>query len=530
MFDKLNNLTQTAKNGGLSRRDFLNRAAALGIAAPFAASLFTAQTAQASTPIKGGNLVMGISGGASTDSSDPALITGYVSINYGQTWGEKLFETNPSDNSIVPVLAESYEVNKGAQIWVLNIRRGVTFHNGKALDANDVVKTLQRHSGTDTKSGALGIMKGIKSITQSAPYQVTIELHEGNSDLPYLLTDYHLLIQPNGGFDQPEAAIGTGPYKVESAEHGVRYFMTKYPDHWRTEVGHVDSVEILIMNDKTARVAALKSGKVHLINQVDPKIANLLKRSKDTQIINTPSRGYYGFVAHTDKPPYDNNDLRLALKYAVDREDMVSKVLHGYGTVGNDFPINNRYPFFPDDIEQRTYDLDKAAFHFKKSGFDGTVSLSASDVAFPGGIDAALLYQQHASKAGIKIQVQREPNDGYWSNVWNTKAFSAVSWGGRPVQDLMYSVAYLGGADWNDSKLANAKFDQLLKQTRVELDEDKRTALYREMALLVKDDGGNIIPMFTDFIDGVSIKVGGYVPDPTFSLSGGYAAVRCWLS
>jgi peptide/nickel transport system substrate-binding protein len=517
-------------NTNHSRRYFLNTAAVIGVATPFASNLFAATIKDTSSPKKGGNLMLGISGGSTTDSSDPAKITGYVSINYGQTWGEKLFETNPIDNSIAPVLAQSYDVDEGARVWVLNIRKGVSFHNGKLLDASDVVATLERHSGEETKSGALGIMKGVAKIESSGTHQVTITLHEGNSDLPYLLTDYHLLIQPNGGLDNPEAAIGTGPYKVDKIEHGVRYKLSKYPNHWRPEVGHADTVEILIMNDQTARAAALRSGKVHIINQVDPKIAKLLDRTQGVSIVNTPSRGYYGFVAHTNKAPYNNTDLQLALKYAVNREEMVDKILHGYGSVGNDFPINDRYPFFPDDIQQRSYDPDKAAFHFKKSGFSGALALSTSDVAFPGAIDAALLYQQQAKKAGINVQVQREPNDGYWSNVWNNKAFCAVSWGGRPVQDLMYSVAYLGGADWNDSKWDNSQFNSLLKLARVELDEQKRTALYKEMALLVRNDGGNIIPMFTDFIDGVADKVGGYQPDPTFSLSGGYAAVRCWLS
>src|SRR3546814_18666075 len=121
---------------------------------------------------------------------------------------------------------------------------------------------------------------------------------------------------------------------------------------------------------------------------------------------------------------------------------MVETILRGFGKVGNDFPINETYALFPQDIEQRAYDPEKAAFHFKKSGYSGSVLLRTSEVAFPGAVDAAVLYQQSAKKAGIEIEIKREPGDGYWSNVWNAQPFSPSSWGGRPTQDQMYTTAY----------------------------------------------------------------------------------------
>ncbi|TIX46036.1 MAG: peptide ABC transporter substrate-binding protein, partial [Mesorhizobium sp.] len=98
--------------------------------------------------------------------------------------------------------------------------------------------------------------------------------------------------------------------------------------------------------------------------------------------------GHYVFIMHCNTAPFDNNDLRMALKLAIDREEMLDKVLRGYGSLGNDFPINASYPLFT-EIEQRKYDPDKAKFHFKKSGHDGAVLLRTSDVAFPGAVDAS---------------------------------------------------------------------------------------------------------------------------------------------
>ncbi len=445
-----------------------------------------------------------------------------------RVWGETLVDIAPTGEAI-PYLATSWEPSNGAKTWTFKLRKGVQFHNGKEMDANDVVQTLKRHSGEDTKSGALGIMRDIDSISVAGE-DVVIELKGGNADLPYLLSDYHLIIQPNGGFDDPSAGIGTGPYKVTVNEPGVRHVGEKFAGYWNDEVGHADSVEIRVLNDQTARMSALSSGAVHFVNRISPKTAKLLDKLPNIDVVNTSGGGHYTFIMHTDTAPFDNVDLRLALKYAINREDLVKRVLHGYGSVGNDYPINDSYDLFNSEIEQRSYDPDKAAFHYKKSGHSGPVVLSSSDAAFSNGMDAALLFSQQASKAGINLEVQREPADGYWSNVWNKKPFCASYWTGRNTQDEMYSVAYKSTADWNDTKWKRPTFDQLLSQARVETDRAKRKDIYTQMSMMVRDDGGSIIPMFNDYIDGKSQKVEGFQKHPSAELSNGFALIRCWIA
>jgi len=530
MSDELRYLTRMIGQGRISRRHFLGRAAALGVAAPFATSLMN-QSVLAAGPKKGGTLVIGMAGGGTTDSLDPALWTADMAIIFGKTWGETLVSTNP-DGSIAPVLAESIEGSKDARTWTFKLRKGVEFHNGKTLEADDVVKTLQRHSDDTAKSGALGIMKGVESIKADGKDVVVVTMKEGNADTPYMIGDYHLVIQPGGGIDKPDAGIGTGPYQVEVAEHGVRYLSTKFANHWNPEVGHADSIEVLSIADTTARMSALQSGRIHLMNRADPKTVNLLKRIPTVTVENTAGRGHYVFIMHCNTAPFDNNDLRLALKYAIDREEMVEKILHGYGSAGNDMPINQAYSLFAEDIPQRTYDPEKAAFHYKKSGHSGKVVLRTSDAAFPGAIDASVLFQQQAAKAGIDLEIKREPADGYWSNVWNAQPFCASYWGGRPTQDQMYSTAYKSDADWNDTRFFDPEFDKLLIAARTELDQTKRKDLYRQMGLKVRDEGGLILPMFNDFIDVRANNVAGFVKDPSgpSPLSNGYAGIRCWLT
>jgi peptide/nickel transport system substrate-binding protein len=126
--------------------------------------------------------------------------------------------------------------------------------------------------------------------------------------------------------------------------------------------------------------------------------------------------------------------------------------------------------------------------------------------------------------------VQQEPGDGYWSNVWNVQPFSTSYWGGRPTQDQMYSTAYLSGADWNDTRFLRPDFDALIQQARGELDRAKRAELYRAAALMVRDEGGLILPMFNDWIDAHSDRLQGYVRDGSGEQSNGYVMRRAWLT
>ena len=527
MNDYTKHLANGVTKGGLGRREFMGRALAAGVSLTVASQLFAA-SAEAAEPKKGGHLKLGLEGASATDSIDPAKALSQFLFCANRNWGDLLVESEPLTGVAVPALAESWEPSPDASVWTFKIRKGVMFHDGKEMTIDDVVKTLQRHTDEKSESGALGVMKSIKSIEDKGG-DLVLTLTEGNADLPLLLTDYHLIIQPGGGFDNPTAAIGTGPYKVTSFEPGVRATFEKNPNDWRSDRGYVDSIEMIAMNDATARIAALSSGQVHYINRVDPKTVSLLKRAPSVEILTTSGRGHYVFIMHCNTAPFDNNDLRLALKYAMDRETMVEKILGGYGKVGNDFPINSTYALFPEGIEQRAYDPDKAAFHFKKSGHDGSVLLRTSDVAFPGAVDAAVLYQASAKKAGIEIEVKREPGDGYWSNVWNVQPFSTSYWGGRPTQDQMYSTAYLSGADWNDTRFLRPDFDKILLEARSELDEAKRKDMYRTMAMMVRDEGGLILPMFNDYVNASTKSVKGYVHDIGNDMSNGYVATRVWL-
>ncbi|MDH6233567.1 peptide/nickel transport system substrate-binding protein [Mesorhizobium soli] len=509
-----------------NRREFLKGTVGAGILLAGLGAA-RAQTEQSGTPVKGGHLKLGLDGGSTTDTLDPAGYISSFAFCVARSFGDYLVESDPVTGKPVPSIAESWESSDNAKTWTFKIRNDVEFHNGKKLTIEDVVKTLQRHSDEKSRSGALGFLKSITSI-EGQGNELVVKLNESNVDLPLIFTAYNLVIQPNGGYDNPSEGVGTGPYKLVNFEPGVRALFEKNKNDWR-ERGYVDSFEIIVMNDATARTAAISAGKVHFVNSIGAKTVPLLKRVAGLQILDTPSRGHYTMPMQVDKAPFDNADLRLALKYAIDREAILKTALGGHGTIGNDFPINATYPYFPADIEQRAYDPDKAAFHFKKSGHDGPIVLRTADGIFSGAVDTALLFQESAKKAGIQVDVKREPADGYWTNVWRAAPFCLSFYGSRLTQDLMYSTEHLSDSAANETNFNRPDFDKIVKEARSEADEAKRAELYHAAAVMVRDEGGSIIPVFNNYLNAAGKQLKGYIHDVGNDLSNGYIASRVWL-
>ena len=346
MSRELEHLSRRVASGAMSRRDFLGRAAALGVAAPFANSLL-ASAAAAATPVKGGTLTAGVQTGeferqprpGHLDEPDAAVLRPLLGRAARRADARRARPPRNSPNPGSPT--------RTPRKWTFKIRKDVTFHNGKTLTPDDVVATMERHSDKQSHSGALGIMQGIKSVKKDGD-NVVFELKTGNADLPFLLEDYHLVIQPNGGKDKPDAGIGTGPYTVKNHQAGVRDVGEKYKNYWDGDkVGHADTVIILAINDPTARMSALQSGQVDLINRVEPKVVHLIKRLPGVTLHTVAGKGYYPFNMFCNTKPFDDNNVRMALKLAMDREEMLKTILRGYGSVGNDFPIDKAYNLFP---------------------------------------------------------------------------------------------------------------------------------------------------------------------------------------
>jgi len=532
---KAKKLQESFISGKISRRNFVSTSVAIGVS--LAGATAVVNQVEAATPKSGGRLRMGITGGATSDILDPGqILDAYmINVSMGQV-RPNMTKINP-DGSVEGDLSSGWQASNGAKTWKFDVRQGVEFHNGKTLDSTDIVDSIRHHMGPDTKSGGSGVVSGIASIKEDGKYGVVVELNEGNGDLPILLSDYHLNICPSkgdGSIDW-ESGIGAGPYTLEEHEPGVRTLTKKFANYWNSgNESYFDEVETLGISDPTARLAALSTGAVDAINNVPAKTASRLKSMVNVKTLISTGNKQCTMPMLCDVAPFDDQNVRNAIKHIINRQELLDKIFFGYGQLGNDNPVGpaNYFRANTDELPQREYDPEQAKYFLKQAGLSSlSVKFHAADTGFTGAVDAGALMRESAKAAGIDIEVVREPNDGYWSNVWMVKPWSACYWSGRPTEDWIFSQIYYSKADWNDTHWNNSSFDKLLVEARSETDEAKRRDKYVEMQRIVHNDGGLALPVFLSEIMGYRTNIS--VPDQianNWELDGHLAARRWWTA
>jgi len=162
---------------------------------------------------------------------------------------------------------------------------------------------------------------------------------------------------------------------------------------------------------------------------------------------------------------------------------------------------------------------------------DYVFRLHVADAAWPGAdaTAAAMLFKEHATKAGIKIEVMLTSDDGYWDEVWMKRPWVMCYWSGRATADWMLSTAYAADSPWNDTFWEHARFNMLLKEARAELNDAKRREMYVECQRILNQEGGVIIPMFANIVEVASKRLNINNPAGNWEMDGHRAAERWWF-
>ncbi|MEL7343570.1 MAG: ABC transporter substrate-binding protein [Pseudomonadota bacterium] len=499
----LADLIAASKAKRVNRRGFMEGALYTGAGAA-AASTMWATKVEAQTPKRGGNFRVGVHDGNTSDGFDPGTYNSVLQIQLAHAAFSWLTEIT-NENGLGPDLATEWSATPDATTWTFALNPSATFHDGTPVTATDVIASMNHHRGEASTSAAKAILNIVDDITADGDHTVVFTLSTGVADLPYLLTDYHLCIfkaKADGTIDW-QSGIGCGPYAINSHDPGIRTELTRHEGWHRIEEGaFFDSVTMITLNDANARQTALITNQVDAITSVDLKTVSMLGRAPGILIDNVPSGSHVTIPGFADTAPFDNVDARLALKYAINRQDIVDKIFFGNASVGNDTPLNETFPFF-EPAAQRPYDPDRAKFHLDKAGMSSMdIDIHASDSVFSGAVDMVSLIAEHARPAGINVTTKREPADNFWANVWLKQPFPVVQWGARPTPDAIFSLVYQGGVAWNEGRWANDRFDELLFAAKAELDGERRTEMYTEMSTILQDESPVVIPLFVNRIGG----------------------------
>ncbi len=512
-------------SGQVTRRDALKLAMVTGVSLTVAEQLLTdGKAVLAATPKKGGSVRMASNLHGPNDTQDPVIFTSTIDYTRGRVTYNSLVQ-HANDLSPQPELATSFEPNSNATEWTFKIREGVTFHDGKKLTAEDVLYSMRRHQGEDSKSVIKAVLASVSEWKKTGPMEIKAVLNSPNADLPVLLGLFQTKIVQEGSTG---GGIGTGPFVTESFEPGVKSVHVRNKNYWR-DGPNLDACEVTAITDPVARVNALISGDMDMITQIDSKAFRQIEEASGVRLSSIPAALQMGICCLKNSEPGSNDDFVLGMKYIQDRERIVKRVLKGKGTLGNDTPVSIAHgKDFCSELPQRPYDPDKAKFHFNKSGYKSAELYVAPVMS--GIEDACLLAQANCAKIGFDLQLKRVPTDGYWGAVWMKEPVNVVSWNMRPTANSQMTIQFAPGAAWNDTYWNEPRMADLLSASLAETDPVKRHQMYCDMQELIHNGSGMVIPAFSNINDGIADKIMGMPTVPLGQLGGCEWPEFIWLA
>ncbi|HEX3834533.1 MAG TPA: ABC transporter substrate-binding protein [Solirubrobacteraceae bacterium] len=514
------------RDGGLTRRQVLHGALAggamlsagglLAACGGSSSGSSSASSSAGSSPAStgalksGGNLRVGATGGGAKDTIDAHLPTADPDIMRCWNLYEPLAVRPPSFGPLEMMVAESIEAEHGkTDSWIVKIRPGIEFHNGKTVTADDVVFSLNRIlDAKNPKVGAASIgyvdIKNVKKISKS---QVRIPLKFANAGFLDDIGQYFNSIVPIGY--NPAKPVGTGAFMYASFTPGQQSVFKKFPNYWQHGKPYADQLTIIDFTDDTARVNALLGGQVDAIDNLPTGQIAQVQGSSSLKVLISHTGQWQPFTMRIDQPPFNDVRVRQAMRLIVNRPQMVEQVLSGQGRIANDMysPFD---PAYDASLPQRAQDIEQAKSLLKSAGHAGLSVQLVTAPVFQGVVQAAQVFAQQASAAGVKVSLRKLDTGTFYGPNYLKWTFAQDFWATR---EYLPQVAQgsLPSSPFNETHWGAGAFEKLINQARAELDATKRTAILREAEKMEYDQGGYIIPYFSNQIDAYTGKLGGFV-------------------
>lgn len=523
--------SKTESTNGHTREDFLKRSAFLGagvalsglVAACGSASSGSPSSAAGSssasgTPKRGGTLSLGLSDTESSEKLDPTTAAVGSQFTLAGLLYNTLMKVDYLDWSITPELAESWDHNNDFTQWKINLRKGVTWHNGKPLTADDVVWSLRRI--LNPKVGSAVISRAQISMTPGGiraqgPNVVMLNLKRSDSLLPYYLSRPNTSIVPNNVTPLTVAeSIGTGPFKLVSWQPATSWKVVRNDQYWETGLPYLDGVEEVINTDSASRVAGVTTGEFQLAEEIDYATAKSLANNQAVQVLPFKKAISRLIVMDCSKKPFTDQRVRTAFKLAVNRREAVNAVYAGYAVPTTDIPLPPSDPYYPAGLGVRPYDPEQAKSLLKQAGYsDGVKVQMYTSTVVSGMVDLAVSYEQSAAPAGISVNVSQWPPATYWDQVWLTKPFYTTYWETAfPPDNLWYIYGPRG--PYNEAHLHIQQFSTDVGRILSTGDHDEQVRITQEGMALAADQWGHVIPANVTSPWLASPRLHGVIGDP----------------
>lgn len=519
----------TSDNNIINRRSFIG---AIGLAGASAIAGCSGESGNSSTADSSTASSSSTSGGQlrTSVSRKPESLNPILHVNgaeYQVTgWLYSNLVRVDTNLNLQPDLAVDWEANSDASQWTFNLRDNATFnHSGEQVTARDVKATINKITDPDVGSPGKGTIGPIDTVEAVDDTTVRINLTGPYADIPKKMAKQFVRILPadvlKNEFDSIATTdYGSGPFNLEEFTVGDSIRVSRNPEYYLTDdqgnqLPHVNEVVQKVYPEAVAEISAMGNNGVDIMWEAPPSQFSRLQQQSGTEPMRVSGGSFANLVMRSDRPPFDDNRVRRAVKHAIDKEQVLQSAQDGFGRTAQHTPISPAYQYHT-DLEPIKHDPDRAIELLNEAGHEDGIEMELFAANEPSvRVDSAVVMKEMLSEVNIDVEISQISYDQYIENVWKQAPMYMGFYGMRFTEDgILYLLLHSQG-EWNEASWSDEEFDQTLNQARQTTDQQKRAELYAKAQQIVHDRGPYAIPFFQEEVSARREYVVDYELHPT---------------